>query len=143
MRARRYGSTRSRPPPTNNRGSAYRMKGDYAHAIADYNEALRLKPSSKAALLGRGIAYQRTGNSDRSIVDLTEAIRLDPVRLRLRPAGFRVPEQGRLRSAIADYGEAIRLEPATARYRTDRGIAYGFKLDSDQSVRRLQRGDPP
>ena len=28
----------------NNRGLAYRAKGDYDHAIADYNEAIRLDP---------------------------------------------------------------------------------------------------
>ena len=61
-----------------NRGNGYRDKNDLDHAIADFNEAIRLDPKLAMAFLGRGIAFSDKGDNDRAIADLTEAIRLDP-----------------------------------------------------------------
>jgi tetratricopeptide (TPR) repeat protein len=49
-----------------NRGSAYRRKHDYDHAIADYDQAIQLDPKFAYAYTGRGSAYlvQRFRNSN-------------------------------------------------------------------------------
>ena len=60
------------------RGLAYRSKGDFDRAIADYSEAIRLDPKLAAAYNNRGNAYKNKGDFDRAIADLSEAIRLDP-----------------------------------------------------------------
>src|SRR5262245_37976109 len=62
----------------NNRGYAYRNKGDYDRAIADHNEAIRLDPKNASAYSYRGLAYDEKGEYDRAIADHNEAIRLDP-----------------------------------------------------------------
>ena len=41
----------------NNRGNAYRYRGDTERAIADYSEAIRLKPDYALAYYNRGDAY--------------------------------------------------------------------------------------
>src|SRR5713101_3108249 len=46
------------------RGLAYSYKGDYDHAIQDYNQALRLNPNSAVAFYGRGWAYEHKGDYD-------------------------------------------------------------------------------
>src|SRR5579872_5498977 len=56
------------------RGRAYFAKGDYDHAIADYNEAIRLDPKIYASLLDRGHAYFAKGDHDRAIADYGEMI---------------------------------------------------------------------
>jgi tetratricopeptide (TPR) repeat protein len=61
-----------------NRGIAYGNKGDNDHALADYNEAIRLDPKNAVPFLYRGIAYGKKGDKDRALADFNEAIRLDP-----------------------------------------------------------------
>src|SRR5450759_4296412 len=42
----------------NNRGVAYRVKANYAQAIDDFNEAVRLEPKNANAFNNRGVAYR-------------------------------------------------------------------------------------
>src|SRR5262245_19162442 len=47
-----------------NRGAAYLNKGEHDSAVADYSEAIRLKPSDAAAHAWRGTAYYAKGDYD-------------------------------------------------------------------------------
>ena len=60
--ARRSGSIRRTPRPYDNRGLAYRMKGDLDRAIADFDQAVRLDPKSSAAYNDRGTTYGMRGD---------------------------------------------------------------------------------
>ncbi len=61
-----------------NRGTAYGKTGDDDHALADFNEAIRLDPKHVNAYNGRGNAYYDKGENDHAIADYNEAIGLDP-----------------------------------------------------------------
>src|SRR5579859_5402703 len=61
-----------------NRGIADAKKGNYAKAISDYNEAIRLKPDNAEAYVNRGNAYDDQGDHAHAIADYNEAIRLKP-----------------------------------------------------------------
>src|SRR5260370_2917448 len=50
-----------------NRAAAYRKKGDNDHAIADYNEAIRLDPKNAMAFLLTGPPHSHKGDNDRPI----------------------------------------------------------------------------
>ena len=54
------------------------MKGEYDHAIADLDQAIRLKPDFADAYFSRGLAYSDKGDYDRAITDFDQAIRLKP-----------------------------------------------------------------
>lgn len=60
------------------RGKAYLDQNNYAHAIADYSEAIRLDPQKKHFFVGRGAAYAGQKDSTQSLTDYNEALRLDP-----------------------------------------------------------------
>lgn len=51
---------------------------DIDRAIRDYDEALRLRPQSPAALTNRGVAYYEKGAWERAIEDYDRAIGLAP-----------------------------------------------------------------
>src|SRR5262245_18019090 len=63
----------------NSRGLAYRAKGDFDRAIADFDEAIRLEPKGAAAFLNnRGLARHSMNDYDGAIAGFDEVIRLAP-----------------------------------------------------------------
>jgi lipoprotein NlpI len=110
-----------------NRGNAYSDKGDTDRAIADFNEAIRLDPTSAVAFDNRGSAYHDKGDNDRAIADYNEAIRLDPKSGKaFAGRGTAFSDKGDFERAIADYDEAVRLNPKSTVAYFVRGRAYLF-----------------
>lgn len=62
----------------NNRGVVYGDMGNYDRAIADYDQAIRLKPNDADSFINRAITYRKKGDYDRAIADYDEAISLKP-----------------------------------------------------------------
>jgi tetratricopeptide (TPR) repeat protein len=61
-----------------NLGSAYRMLGDYAHARASYEAALRLAPDNTFDLIGLGLVEQKTGDANRAANYFHRLVELQP-----------------------------------------------------------------
>ena len=61
-----------------NRGTEYNLNNDYSHAMADFNEAIRLNPNSAAAFCGRAAVYYNLADYDRAIADYDHVLRLEP-----------------------------------------------------------------
>src|SRR6202142_583674 len=59
------------------RGQLYLRQRDYAHALVDFDHALKLEASAANYML-RGHARQDNGDFDRALADYAEAERLDP-----------------------------------------------------------------
>jgi tetratricopeptide (TPR) repeat protein len=118
----------------NNRGLAYRAKGDNDRAIADYDAAIRLDPKDAHAYNNRGIAYRAKGDNDRAIADSDQAIRLNPKYAHAyNNRGIAYRAKGDNDRAIADYDQAIRLDPKYAQAYRNRGVAYHTKGDDDRA----------
>jgi len=60
------------------RATAYQREGQLERAIQDYDEAIRLDPSSATAYYNRGVAYGIKGEWDRAIEDYNQALRHHP-----------------------------------------------------------------
>jgi tetratricopeptide (TPR) repeat protein len=52
--------------------------GDYDRAVAEFSEAIRLKPDNARAYYNRGQAYRHRGDYGKALTDYGEAIRLKP-----------------------------------------------------------------
>jgi len=57
----------------NSRGAAYQAKGDLDKAIADYDQAITLKPDYAAAYENRARAFASKGDYTRALADVTKA----------------------------------------------------------------------
>src|SRR3954447_18848156 len=57
-----------------NRGVEWKAKGEYAKAIADFDEAIKADPQQAAAYNNRGIAYAATRDYEKPIADYDRAV---------------------------------------------------------------------
>ena len=92
------------------RGLAKYNAGDKQGAIADYTEAIRLKPDYAYAYNNRGIAKSDLGDYQGAIADYTEAIRLKPDYACIyNNRGIAKRNLGDYQGAIKDYDKAIQI----------------------------------
>jgi tetratricopeptide (TPR) repeat protein len=62
------------------RAWAYKQKGYYDKAIADYTEAIRLDPNLTDAYRARSVLYIARGDTAHAEADIAEAKRLETTR---------------------------------------------------------------
>ncbi len=119
----------------NDRGFAYARKGDYDHAIADFDKAIALAPRDAMAYSGRGLVYAEKGDYDRAIADCDKAVRLAPRdAIAYRRRGMIYAKKGDYDCAIADFDKAIALAPRDALAYSRRGDAYYEKGDYARAI---------
>ena len=106
------------------RGNDKYKSGDYEGAIADYTQAIRLKPDYADAYNNRGIAKDDLGQYLAAIADYDTAIRLKPDYAdTYNNRGIVKARLGQHLDAIADYNTAIRLKSDYADAYVNRGNA--------------------
>jgi tetratricopeptide (TPR) repeat protein len=128
-------SSRLEPKYAFSRGLASGARGDYAHAIAAYSEAIKYDPKYPIAYNNRGVAYFKSGDNDHAIADYDVAIRLNPkVASAYANRGRAYREKGAYDRAIADYTKAISLDAKLAAAWNNRGLAYNAKGDRDRAI---------
>ncbi len=123
----------------NGRALAYRQKKDYVHALADFGEALRLKPED-FVYYNRGIALQDNGDDASAIADFTKALKLAPKGTNvlrtdclLARAHSWFNEQ-KAEPAMADLNAVIKLGVQEPDAYVLRGILHKINHDYDRSL---------
>jgi len=118
-----------------NRGTEWLGKGEYDRALADYNEAIRLRPDYAEIFNNRGNVWRKKGEYDRAIADYNEAIRLRPDYAKaFNNRGNAWQDKGEYDLAITDYNQAIRLKPDFAAAFNGRGIVWYTKGEFDRAI---------
>jgi tetratricopeptide (TPR) repeat protein len=126
--------------PVRDRAGVRLKMNDYAGAVVDFTEAIRLEaPEQGLCHLGRGIALARLGKLDEAAADLREAIRLDPAlesekadgRIELGAVLFRA---GQTSAAIGEFTRALELEPDRLSILLRRADAYAYQGDITSSL---------
>jgi tetratricopeptide (TPR) repeat protein len=108
-----------------NRGNAYASIDDFDHAIADYDEAIRLNPTMATAFDNRGHAYSEKNQFERAVADYDEAIRLNPSSaVVLHNRCWAEVALGHTSDALSDCSESLRIRPQDAGTLSTRGFAH-------------------
>jgi len=98
---------------------------DYDKAIADYSQAILLKPDYAVAYVNRGAVRAAQGDYDLAIVDYDQAILLKPdFTLAYNNRGVVHAVKSNTSRAIDDYDQAIYLKPDFAGAYSNRGETY-------------------
>jgi serine/threonine protein kinase len=107
-------------------------KNDYKGAIADFNEAIRLKPDDAKTYNVRGLMKYYLADFQGAITDYNEAIRINPNYAEAyNNRGHAKTAFGNLQEVLADYNEALRLKPDYYIAYNNRGTAKS-ELGGDQ-----------
>jgi tetratricopeptide (TPR) repeat protein len=120
----------------NGRAAAYYDKGDFDHAIADYNQAILLNSTNGAAYYNRGLAYSALKDFEHAIADYGQAIALEPkfAASYYHSRGQAYTAKLEYDRAISDFNQSIELDPSYVDAYIDRGIAYHLTAKFDQAV---------
>lgn len=112
------------------RAGAYADRAAHDQAIADYTQAITLKPNDGEAYAGRGEARLAKRDTDGAIADFTQAIRYNGDSAPLYVTrGYAQLVKGNPAEAVADFTVAIGLDPKNASAYNNRGLAYRKKGD--------------
>ncbi|HUK41051.1 MAG TPA: tetratricopeptide repeat protein [Candidatus Acidoferrales bacterium] len=108
----------------NNRGNVYSSKKNYAQAIQDYDQAIRIRPNYPEAFNNRGYAYYHQQDYDRAINNYDQAVKLNPKYAKaFNNRAEAYVEKRQYERALGDYEAAAAIGPQFARYKS-----IGFTL---------------
>ncbi len=111
----------------NNRAHAWRRKGSYDQAIADFGRALGWDPGSSRYYSGRGDIWRLKGDLTRALADQDKAIALgakNEEALSYTRRGDAYRYRGDFTRALADYEKALSYDRKYAWALTGRGLTY-------------------
>ena len=107
-----------------NRCFARCRKGDFAGAIADCDQAIRITPRLVEAYLNRGIARAMVGDDTAALIDLNGALEIDPHLVEaLVGRGSLRKDLGDIDGALSDLNRALALDQRSAAAYLFRGYA--------------------
>jgi tetratricopeptide (TPR) repeat protein len=111
-------------PAYHNRGLAHLRQRNFAEALADFDEVLRLRPGHARAHLHRATALQGLGRHAEAVADLTRALELGAPDTRIYFLRARSRQElGDAAGARRDRAEGLRREPTDEASWVTRGLA--------------------
>ena len=123
-----------------NRGATLLEAGEHEKALAAFDEAIRLDPSSAASHNGRGNVLLSKEEFEPAVAAFNESIRLDPAFVEPRAsrasAFHALGEHG---IALAAFDEALQLDPNSENALAGRGISLRDMQRHDEAIEDFSR----
>jgi TonB family protein len=117
------------------KGETLRAQNNLKGALAEYREAIRLKPDYAAAHASAGFAFRDKGDLENAVVEFREVVRLSPKEPAAHDVlGLSLWKNGDLDGAAAEFREAIRLDPQDAETHYNLAKALEKKGDRDAAI---------
>jgi tetratricopeptide (TPR) repeat protein len=97
------------------RGTAYTSEQKFPQAIADFSEALKMKPNDAGIHERRAYVEMKMNDLDKALADYSEAIRLSPDEVRYHLyRGYIYERKGDVKNSMADTEKALKLDKHNA-----------------------------
>lgn len=124
----------------NNQGVSARDAGDLDKALAEFSEAIRLRPDYATAYFNRADVYRTKNMYDEAIADYGQIIKLLPGDARAYlERGTVHSYKSNYDSAIPDFTRAIELLPTSPDPYLQRGLAYLYMSQYDLAIADLSK----
>lgn len=108
-----------------NRGAYFMKKGEYARALYDFNQAIRVNPYMAEAYVNRGSVYSQFGQLDRSLAENQKAMRLRPFMYQPEVnIALIYSRQGRYKEALSILHSALEKNPMSPELYANRASVY-------------------
>jgi Flp pilus assembly protein TadD len=121
-------------------GATFAEEGKFDRAIAEFREALRIRPHYFEALRDLGAALDARGDADPAITYLREAAKLRPkdakVHLNL---GAALVHERHVDEAVGVYREGLQFQPDFPNLHFNLGVALIYQHKVDEAIRELTR----
>lgn len=112
----------------------------YDDALANYNQAIRLKPDDTEILFYRGTIFLQKGRYREALDDLNQVIKLKPTDpLCLLNRGVIYTHMGRYDESIADFNKVLEIEPNDEAVHYNLAVAYTITKKSDSAIQHLDK----
>jgi tetratricopeptide (TPR) repeat protein len=97
------------------RGAAYTSEQKFPEAIADFSEALKMKPNDPGIYERRAYVEMKMNDLDKALADYSEAIKLNPNEVRYYLyRGYIYEKKGDIKKSMADTEKALKLDKHNA-----------------------------
>ena len=98
----------------NNRGYTHNLLGNYAQALADFDQALAREPEQAYTYNNRGLALLKLGQEAAGLADIRHGLALDPANAYgYRNLGIYYLDRGEYVVALQHFEQAQQLDPTT------------------------------
>lgn len=128
------------------RGKELYQKADLDGAVAEYREAVRLKPDFAEGYYNLGVALQEKGDRTAAIAAYRKALALNSkFPEALANLGGALASKGEIDEAVGAYREALKLNPDNGQIHASLGVALRRKGDEEaagQEFQEARRLDP-
>lgn len=125
-----------------NLGYVHVDRGEYALAIGEFHDALRLMPETPRTLLGLGVAYSMLGHHDDAVAYGERALAGEPESAVIHSnLGAIYANAGAFDRAVTHYTEALRQHPQNPLGRYNLAVALANRGRYHEAVAELETAD--
>jgi tetratricopeptide (TPR) repeat protein len=123
-----------------NRGTALAFgKGQPDRALADFDRAIQIDPTSASTYYNRALVWFGKKDFDRALADVDQLIKLTPRDAEAHELRGQIHhERGHFEQAQADYTEAIRLDPRRGMSYYRRGLTLLLRNETEKAITDLE-----
>jgi tetratricopeptide (TPR) repeat protein len=122
----------------------HEAKGDFANAIKQYEEAIKVAPNNTDILVGLGRAHDRNGDMTKAIAAYQQAIRIDArCALAHNDLGLCYARQNDLTRARESLNKAVALVPTSKLYRNNLATVLVSSRQYNDAYEQLAAVHPP